>query len=160
MRSERLIKTLIRCIVKSGRSADRWRSGYFLKLEVLAVVLGRRKSKSKDDRSLIEISNDGGDHWVIDVPTEGVKETEKALRSAGVQRDNDEQFLNTYQPQRIVNSRDSRQHRFRSERVVNEAEDFEDSYDQENDRSDWEEDRSDWEHNGDFEESEQPASSR
>jgi hypothetical protein len=38
----------------------------------------------EEDRSLVEISNDAGDHWVADVPTDGVKETEQALRDAGL----------------------------------------------------------------------------
>lgn len=123
-------------------------------------LFGRRKNEDEDDRSLIEISNDSGDHWVADIPTKGVKETEKALRDAGVERDNDERLLSTYQPSRIVDSRDSEQQRYRSERVVNEGEDLEDTYDRENDTSDREEDRGDWEDNGDLEESEQPASWR
>ena len=124
-------------------------------------LFGRRKNnEDEDDRSLIEISNDSGDHWVADIPTEGVKETEKALRDAGVARDDDERLVNTYQPSRIVDSRDSKQHRYRSERVVDEGEDLEDSHDRENDDSDREEDRSDWEDNGDREESEQPATWR
>ena len=124
-------------------------------------LFGRRKSDDDDeDRSLIEISNDSGDHLVVDIPTSGVKDTEKALRDAGVERDKDDQLVNTYQPSRIVDSRDSKQHRYRSERVVDEGEDLEDSYDRENDTSDREEDRSDWEDNGDQEESEQPASWR
>lgn len=111
-----------------------------------------------EDRSLIEISNDSGDHLVVDIPTKGVQETEKALREAGVARDDDERLVNTYQPSRIVDSRDSSQHRYRSERVVDEGEDLEDSHDRENDTSDREEDRADWEDNGDQEESEQSSS--
>ncbi|MBE9157012.1 hypothetical protein IQ265_09265 [Nodosilinea sp. LEGE 06152] len=94
-------------------------------------LFSRRKSEEEDDRSLLEISNDSGDHWVADIPTKGVKETEKALRDAGVERDDDERLVNTYQASRIVDSRDSNQHRYRSERVVDEAEDLEDSYDRE-----------------------------
>jgi hypothetical protein len=104
----------------------------------------------EEDRSLIEISNDSGDHWVADIPTRGVKATEKALRDAGVERDTDERLLNIYQPSRIVDSRDPKQYRYRAERVVDEGEDLEDSHDQENDQSDWED-------NGDVEASEHPA---
>ncbi|MEA5449676.1 hypothetical protein VB780_13910 [Leptolyngbya sp. CCNP1308] len=123
-------------------------------------LFGRRKRDDDDDRSLIEISNDSGDHLVVDIPTSGVKETEKALRDAGVERDDDERLVNTYQPRRIVDSRDSKQHRYRSERVVDEAEDLEDSYDRE-DVSDMEDDPSEREDDtSDFEESEQPATWR
>lgn len=122
-------------------------------------IFGWLKPEEEDEeRSLIEISNDAGDHWVADIPTDGVAETERTLREAGIERDIDEQLLNTYQSYRIVDRRDSKQHRYRSEQVVDEQEDLEDSHDQENDTSDWEEDRSDWEDNGDFEASEQPAS--
>ncbi len=114
----------------------------------------------EEDRSLIEISNDSGDHYVADIPTQGVRETEKALRDAGVDRDDDERLVNTYQPKRIVDSRDSKQHRYRSERVVDKGEDLEDSYDRE-DVSDLEDDPSDREDDtSDFEESEQPATWR
>jgi hypothetical protein len=44
----------------------------------------------EEDRSLVEISNDAGDHWVADIPTSGVKETEQALRDAGLEQDNDD----------------------------------------------------------------------
>ena len=111
-----------------------------------------------EDRSLIEISNDSGDHFVADIPTSGVQETEKALREAGVEKDNDESLVNVFGASRVVDSRDSGQHRYRSERVVDEGEDLEDSHDRENDTSDREEDRADWEDNGDHEESEQSPS--
>jgi hypothetical protein len=119
-----------------------------------------KPEEEPEDHSLVEISNDAGDHYVVNIPSQGVQETEKALRDAGVQQDTDEQLLNTYQPSRIVDSRDPKQHRYRSAPVVDQGEDLEDTYDQENDQSDREEDRSDWEDNGDFEESEQPATWR
>lgn len=113
----------------------------------------------EEDRSLVEISNDSGDHWVADIPRKGVEETERALREAGVERDTDDRLLNVYRPDLVVKKRDSQQYRYRSERVVDEGEDLEDSYDQENDASDLEDDRSDWEDDrSDFEESEQPTS--
>ena len=99
-------------------------------------LFGRRKSDDDDDRSLIEISNDKGDHWVADIPTKGVKETEKALRNAEVEKDNDERLGDVFGASRVVDSRDSEQHRYRSERVVDETEDLEDSHDRENDTSD------------------------
>lgn len=119
-----------------------------------------KPEEEPEDHSLIEISNDSGDHWVADIPTTGVKATEKALRDAGVEGDNDERLLNTYQPSRIVDSRDPDQYRYRSERVVDEGEDLEDSYDRE-DVSDMEDDLSEREDDtSDFEESEQPATWR
>jgi hypothetical protein len=122
-------------------------------------IFGWLKPEEEDEnRSLVEISNDQGDHWVANVPTNEVDRTTKALYDAGVERDNDEHLSSVYGASRIVDSRDSNQHRYRSESVVDRAEDLEDSYDRENDDSDREEDRSDWEDNGDREESEQPAS--
>ncbi|NMF84658.1 hypothetical protein [Nodosilinea sp. P-1105] len=121
-------------------------------------VFGWLKPEEEDeDRSLIEISNDSGDHWVADIPTDGVNATTKALRDAGVEQDNDERLSNAFGAKRIVDNRDPNQHRYRSARVIDEREDLEDSYDRENDDCDREEDRSDWEDNGDLEESEQPA---
>lgn len=98
-------------------------------------LFGRGK-KDDDDRSLIEISNDKGDHWVADVPTKGVKATEKALRDAGVERDKDDQLVNRYDAKKVVDRRDPDQHRYRSERVVDEQADLESSHDAENDTSD------------------------
>ena len=98
----------------------------------------------KEDRSLIEISNDAGDHWVADVPTSGVKETEQALRNAGLEQDRDDTLIRRYDASDVVSRRDPNQHRYRSERVVDEAEDLEDSYDRENDTSDYEPDDMDY----------------
>ncbi|MFE4108412.1 hypothetical protein [Almyronema epifaneia] len=99
-------------------------------------LFGRKKRDDDDDRSLIEISNDKGDHWVADIPTKDVKDTEKALRSAGVERDKDDQLLQRYDAKRVVDNRDSEQYRYHSDRVVDENEDLEDSHDQEEDTSD------------------------
>jgi hypothetical protein len=84
-----------------------------------------RPEESDDDRSLVEISNDDGDHWVADIPTEGVKETERALRDAGVEEDRDETLSKIYAGDRILDNRDSDQYRSRSARVVDEGEDLE-----------------------------------
>jgi len=99
-----------------------------------------RPEEEPDDRSLIEISNDDGDHWVADIPTKGVKSTERELRKAGVERDDDERLSQVYGAQRIVDNRDSEQYRYRSEPVVDQGEDLEDTYDREDDRSDCERD--------------------
>jgi len=121
-------------------------------------IFGWLKPEEEDeDRSLIEISNDSGDHWVADIPTDRVSATTKALRDVGVEQDNDERLSSAFGAKRIVDNRDPNQHRYRSARVIDEREDLEDSYDRENDDCDREEDRSDWEDNGDLEESEQPA---
>jgi hypothetical protein len=79
----------------------------------------------EEDRSLVEISNDAGDHWVADIPTSEVKETEQALRDAGLEQDNDDCLINIFGARRIVDNRDAQQCRYRSERVVNESEDLE-----------------------------------
>jgi hypothetical protein len=79
----------------------------------------------EEDRSLIEISNDAGDHWVADVPTDGVKETERALRDAGVKEDNDDLISKIFGASRIADKRDSEESRYRSDRVVDEEEDLE-----------------------------------
>lgn len=113
-----------------------------------------KKKPPKDDRSLIEVSNDDGDHWVADVPTKGVKDTEKSLKDAGAVPDRDEALRKRYDAARVVDNRDSEAYRYRSARVVDEEEDAEDTYDQEEDRSD-EEPHSDDEPDGDSERSEQ-----
>lgn len=97
--------------------------------------MGRFK---KDDRSLIEISNDNGDHWVAEIPTKAVKETKKALRDAGCDLDRDEEAArnNREWAKRNFDRRDHDQYRCRSVRIVDETEDLEDSYDREDDRSD------------------------
>jgi hypothetical protein len=116
-----------------------------------------RPEDDEEDRSLIEVSNDAGDHWVADIPAEGVQETERALRDAGVEEDNDDLVSKIFGASRIADRRDSEEYRYRSARVVDEDEDLEDSHDQENDTSDYEDffDRED--DTSDFEESEQPA---
>lgn len=96
--------------------------------------MAKRKKPDEGDRSLIEISNDAGDHWVADIPTSGVKDTEKALRQAGLGRDTDEQLTQVYRADLMIDSRDSHQHRYRSARVVDEDEDLEDNGDREDDR--------------------------
>jgi hypothetical protein len=93
----------------------------------------KRKKPDKDDRSLIEISNDAGDHWVADIPTSGVKETEKALRKAGLRRDIDEHLTQVYRADRIIEQRDPSQYRYHSDRVIDEDEDLEDNGDLEDD---------------------------
>lgn len=97
------------------------------------------KRPGKDDESIIEVSNDNGDHWVAHVPTNQVRNIEKELRNAGCERDNDEEqrfYRNNSDMQRYVDERDHDKYRFRSERIINESEDLEDSYDRENDDSD------------------------
>lgn len=114
----------------------------------------RKKKPPEGDRSLIEVSNDSGDHWVADVPTEGVTETEKSLKKAGAVPDKDEDLRKRYDAARVVDNRDSEEYRYRSARAVDEEEDTEDTYDREEDRSD-EEPHSDDEPDSDSERSEQ-----
>lgn len=109
---------------------------------------------SANDRSLIEVSNDEGDHWVADIPTKSVKKTEDSLREAGAVRDDDDKLLRRYDAARVVDRRDSEQYRYRSARVVDEGEDLEATHDREEDRSDLEPD-SDEEPDSDSELSEQ-----
>ena len=119
------------------------------------MVRKRKKKLPADDRSMIEVSNDSGDHWVADIPTKGVKDTEKALQDAGAVRDEDETKLSRrYDAARVVERRDSNQYRYRSERVVDEDEDLEDTHDREEDKSDYEP-HSDDEPDNDNEQSEQ-----
>ena len=110
---------------------------------VLGRIMARRKKLPKDDRSLIEVSNDEGDQWVADIPTKGVAETEKSLRDAGVVRDDDDRLLRRYDAARVVDNRDSKQYKYRSDRVVDEDEDREDNHDREEDLSDLEPDNDD-----------------
>lgn len=77
--------------------------------------------------------------WRI-FPPVAFRETERALRRAGVERDDDERLSQVYGADRMVDRRDSEQYRYRSESVVDRDEDLEDSYDREDDRSDWERD--------------------
>ncbi|MEM9947180.1 MAG: hypothetical protein AAF810_14075 [Cyanobacteria bacterium P01_D01_bin.36] len=115
----------------------------------------KKKKVDADDRSLLEVSNDSGDHWVADIPSDGVEETEKSLRNAGVVRDDDEERVSRrYDAARVVEKRDSDQYRYRSERITDEDEDSEDTYDREEDRSDLEPDN-DEEPDSDDERSEQ-----
>lgn len=94
---------------------------------------------SDEDESLIEISNDEGDHWVVSTPTEETHGVLGWLFGAGVERDRDESYhSNSMRGRETVDSRDSHQYRTYSNRVVDEQEDDEDSYDRENDRSDYE----------------------
>lgn len=94
--------------------------------------------QAEEDRSVIEISNDVGDHWVADIPTSGVQDAEKALRKAGLESDRDDYVSRRHDAEEILASRDSAQWRYRSEPVVDESEDLEDTYDRENDTSDYE----------------------
>lgn len=91
---------------------------------------------SKKDRSLVEVSNDMGDHWVADIPTDGVSETERSLLDAGAIRDKDDKLQKLYNAAQMAEQRDPNQYRFRSERVIDEGEDLENSHDAEEDQSD------------------------
>ena len=94
---------------------------------------------SDEDESLIEISNDEGDHWVVSTPTEETEGVLGWLFGASVEEDDDERYRWNYDKgRRAVERRDSHQYRAHSERVVDEYEDNEDTYDRENDRSDYE----------------------
>ncbi|MBD2259905.1 hypothetical protein [Pseudanabaena sp. FACHB-2040] len=107
----------------------------------------------KDDRSLIEISNDKGDHWVAEIPTSAVRKAEKALKEAGCKLDYDEStpWFSQAEKERDYERRDHNQHRYRSARVVNEGEDLEDNHDRELDLSDYEDTGEDLEDNHDRE---------
>lgn len=109
------------------------------------------------DRSLVEISNDKGDHWVADVPSKSVRDTEKALRDAGVSRDKDEQLSERLNPAAKFDKRNHEEYRYQTEKVVDPNEDLEDSHDRENDRSDYEPDSDREADSCDDEESEQTA---
>lgn len=95
---------------------------------------------SKDeekDRSVFEVSNDEGDHWVGDVPSDAVDDVSRQLKDAGVEPDRDEQTIAKYiNAAQRVEARDSSQHRFKAERVIDEEEELEDNGDREEDKSD------------------------
>jgi hypothetical protein len=95
---------------------------------------------SKDDESLIEISNDSGDHWVAQVPTNEVRKIEKELSKAGCERDEDDSLRYRYNAKEVIDSRDKEQYRFKSDRIIDEGEDYEDTHDQEMEASDYEPD--------------------
>lgn len=75
------------------------------------------QSGKSEDRSLIEISNDDGDHYVADIPTNGVKATERALKQAGASVDNDDRLARSAYGQELVSNRDSTTYRYRSASV-------------------------------------------
>jgi hypothetical protein len=102
--------------------------------------MGLFKRPGKDDESIIEVSNDNGDHWVIHAPTNKVRGIEKDLRGAGCEPDHDDQLKQRYRADEIVKSRDHDQHRYHSARVVDEYEDFEDNHDRELEADDYERD--------------------
>lgn len=129
--------------------------------------------KGEPDKSLIEVSNDSGDHIVIEMPTDYVREVEEELRKAGCKPDKTEAVgiqANTKRQQRAYEKRDHKAFNFFSRRVVNDFEelecngdyeqddsDLEDTFDKENDRSDWEPDNQPEFDAADFEANEQPV---
>lgn len=95
------------------------------------------KDDQEEDRSVFEVSNDEGDHWVGDVPSNAVDDVSRQLKDAGVVPDRDEQTIAKYvNAAQMVEARDSSQHRFKAERVIDEGEDLEDNGDREDDKSD------------------------
>ena len=93
----------------------------------------------EEDRSVFEVSNGKGDHWVGDVPSSAVDDVSRKLQDAGVVLDRDEETVAKYiNAAQIVEARDSNQHRFKAERVIDEGEDLEDNGDREEDKSDFE----------------------
>lgn len=93
---------------------------------------------SDSNESLIEVSNDNGDHWVASVPAEDIVETSSLLINAGVVRDHDDQLSRDYRAAIIAEDRDHKEYRFRTARVVDGAEDLELNGDLEDDRTrDW-----------------------
>ncbi|MDB9529921.1 hypothetical protein PN498_28300 [Oscillatoria sp. CS-180] len=77
------------------------------------------------DRVVGEISNDSGDHAVFDVPADGQETVERIMRDNNVERDRDDQLRRQYDAARRVDQRDSEQHRYRMEPVVDSNEDLE-----------------------------------
>lgn len=78
-----------------------------------------------EDTSLVQISNDIGDHIVAEVPTNAVDSIEIALGEAGLSPDNDESYTNLYSAERKYEQRDHEEMRYTSAPVVNEDEDLE-----------------------------------
>ena len=91
------------------------------------------------DEGLIEVSNDDGEHYVISTPSEETENVLGWLFGAGVQEETSGREQRYYYQQARGNAetRDSNEYRAHSERVVDETEDLEDSYDRENDESDF-----------------------
>lgn len=87
----------------------------------------RKGQIPEGDRTVGELSSDGGDHVVYEVPTSAAKTVERLMRDAGVERDRDEDLLSRDPrvAQRMVGSRDSQQLRYRQARVVDPSEDRE-----------------------------------
>ncbi len=95
------------------------------------------RKDEEEDRSVFEVSNDDGDHWVGDVPSSAVDDVSRQLQDAGVIPDRDEETVSKYiNAAQIVEDRDSDQYSFRAERVIDEGEDLEDNGDREEDKSD------------------------
>lgn len=93
---------------------------------------------SDSDESLIEVSNDNGDHWVASVLTEDIVATSSLLINAGVARDQDDQLSRDYRAGIIAEDRDHEEYRFKTAPVVDGAEDLEANGDLEDDRTrDW-----------------------
>ena len=91
----------------------------------------------EEDRSVFEVSNDKGDHWVGDVPSSAVDDVSRQLKDAGAIPDRDAETVAKYiNAAQIVEARDSDQHRFKAERVIDEGEELEDNGDREEDKSD------------------------
>lgn len=94
---------------------------------------------SEPDEGLIEVSNDEGDHYVISTPSEDTDNVLGWLFGAGVQEETsrDEQSYHYKHQRGSIETRDSHEYRAQGERVVDEFEDNEDSYDREDDESDF-----------------------
>lgn len=96
------------------------------------------KKQEDDDTALVEISNDNGDHYVAEIPSNDADEVRGWFRKSGMRNDQDYEDYRHDAAQQQYSRRDHDAHRYRIERVVDESEDLEDSYDQENDTSDYE----------------------
>ena len=105
----------------------------------------------KQDKSIVEISDSGSVHDVIEIPTNAVPSVVTALEGAGIKREDIYSRGPVSSRRRLMAGRDPQELRYDFARVIDEREELEEGYDQEEDRSDWEPDcdqeleRSDWE---------------
>ncbi|NEP15454.1 MAG: hypothetical protein F6J97_00960 [Leptolyngbya sp. SIO4C1] len=78
--------------------------------------------KDDEDKSLIEISDAGSTHDVIEIPTSAVKEIEKKLKRAGIKKENIDKVRGLLAQQREINTRSPKELRYMVDRIIDELE--------------------------------------
>ena len=98
-------------------------------------MFGWLNPKKEKNRLIVEVSNDEGDSYVIDVP-KGRKSGQviTGLTDAGIDRDPiNDRSERAERKRRILEARDSEEYRWESDESVDRAEDLEDNGDHEPD---------------------------